>query len=360
MSAPVPGGAGDPSGVVVAVDIGGTKIAAGIVGRDLAVRGHARVATPARDGSAAIVAVVAELVTTVLAGEPGLRPLAVGIGTAGTVDVRAGRIVAATDTLRGWAGTDLAAEVNLALASVGGPPVVVQNDVDAHAWGEAARGAAAGYSSALVVAVGTGIGAGILIDTATGQTPLRGAHHGGGDLAHVPASGAEHLRCTCGWAGHLEAIGSGIGLHQHYVSLSGDRTATDAREVAARATAGNAHAARAIAESAAAVGRGIAAAVAILDPAAVVVSGSVPSIGAAWWEPMVAALRAELTDDRRDLPVLHGALGGDAPLVGAAAHAWAFLDHAAGRAGPPASTDPPGSPASTTPPGPSDTIGVPA
>lgn len=320
---------------VVAVDIGGTKIAVGLVDSDLRVRGQRSAPTPAQEGSEAIIAAVARLVYEVLEDNAdghaaGVMPIAVGIGTAGTVDVRAGRITASTETLRGWAGTELAASLARTLAleglpPVGSLPVFVLNDVDAHARGEAELGAAAGHPSALVVAVGTGIGAGVLLEGPAGLTPLIGARHSGGDLAHLPVPGAEHLRCTCGRMGHLEAIGSGLGLHQHYLSLGGDAAVTDSREISARAAAGDPLALRAITDSAAVIGRGIAGAVAMLDPAVVVVSGSVPAIGEAWWAPMEAALRAELTDGHHDLPVVLGTLGGDAPLAGAAAHAFASL-----------------------------------
>ena len=105
--------------------------------------------------------------------------------------------------------------------------VHVQNDVDAHALGELRHGAAVGARSALVVAVGTGVGAGIIVD----GRALRGARHVAGEIGHVPTPGAEHLLCPCGRRGHLEAIGSGVGMHRHYLSLGGDPAVTDARGI---------------------------------------------------------------------------------------------------------------------------------
>ncbi|WP_136046145.1 ROK family protein, partial [Microbacterium sp. K41] len=92
-----------------------------------------------------------------------------------------------------------------------------------------------GAASALIVAVGTGVGAGLILD----GRAARGAHHVAGEIAHLPTPGAEHLRCPCGRRGHLEAIGSGIGMHRHFLSLGGDPTIRDARGVATAAAAGD-------------------------------------------------------------------------------------------------------------------------
>ena len=332
---------------VIAVDIGGTKTVVALVDRALRVT-HAHTApTPAREGAAAVVATVAHLAAAALDEASGASQHAggsqvpapftvcgVGIGTAGTVDPARGVIVASTDTMAGWAGTELARDVRAALTEVlalrgvtvrdaAQPPtplpVTVRNDVDAHAAGESAAGAARGDQSVLVVAVGTGIGAGIIL----AGTPLTGAHHSGGDLAHVPVPGAEHLTCTCGRPGHLEAIASGLGILAHYRSLGGDQAVPDSREVAARARGGDPLAAQAIADAARALGRALAGAVAILDPDRVVLTGSVTGIGAPLWDTAEAAFRAELTGAVSGTPLVAGELGGDAPLVGAAAAAWA-------------------------------------
>lgn len=197
-------------------------------------------------------------------------------------------------------------------------PVRVQNDVDAHAAGEYRHGAAAGAASALIVAVGTGVGAGLIL----GDDAVRGAHHVAGEIAHLPVPRAAHLRCPCGRPGHLEAIGSGIGMHRHFLSLGGDREILDARGIASAATSGDPIARRALDESAAAVGRAIAGAATLLDPERIVVTGGVPNIGEDWWRPMRAAFHVEAIDALQSTPILPGALGDDAPLRGAAASAW--------------------------------------
>jgi glucokinase len=326
--------------LTLAVDLGGTKIAGALVDRSGQVGPVRTVPTPAQDGPDVVVRAVGRLLEHVLHdgwpggpegvvatdGDAGTRVRAVGVGTAGVVDVPAGTIVSSTDTFTGWAGTHLGAEVRAAASALlhRDVPVHVQNDVDAHALGESWRGAAAGARSALVVAVGTGIGAGVVLD----GTVLRGAHHVAGELGHLPIGGADHLRCPCGRPGHLEALGSGAGMRRHYAWLSGDGSVLDARGVVALAQAGDRTARQAVRESAAAVGRGIAAVVTVLDPEVVVVSGGVAEAGVLWWRPMEHALRAELVDVLEDVPVVPGRLGVAAPLLGAAASAWRLVDAA--------------------------------
>ncbi|MCC2031490.1 ROK family protein [Microbacterium allomyrinae] len=307
---------------VIAVDIGGTKTAVAVIDRDERIIDTLVAPTPGPDGPDAIIGTVVGLVSA-LAGRSDDDIRALGVGTAGVVDVGCGAIVSATDTLANWAGTPLAARLREELAGVIGVNglVHVQNDVDAHALGELRRGAAVGARSALVVAVGTGVGAGIIL----GGAPLRGARHVAGEIAHIPTPGAEHLRCPCGRAGHLEALGSGIGMHRHYLSLGGSPAVADARGIAALALDGDPIAGRALEDSAAAVGRALAAAVTLIDPERVVVTGGVAQIGDVWWQPMERTFRAEVIDALDDVPIVPGVLGGRAPLIGAAASAWELV-----------------------------------
>ena len=310
-------------GVVFAVDIGGTKTTAALADAGDALVDAVTAPTPAGDGPDAVVRTVADLAAALVERAGGQRAVAVrglGVATAGVVDVSRGTIVSSTDTMAGWAGTPLADRLRVAMGSLLAldAPVHVQNDVDAHALGELRHGAAAGARSALVVAVGTGVGSGIIVD---GRV-LRGARHVAGEIAHLPIPGAAHLRCPCGHDGHLEALGSGSGMRSHYLSLGGQAGVADARGVVARSRAGDPLAGRALGDSAAAVGRGIAGAVTILDPERVVVTGGVAQSGDDWWEPMTAAYRAEVIDVLQDVPIVAGALAAEAPLRGAAASVW--------------------------------------
>ncbi|HLT83773.1 MAG TPA: ROK family protein [Phototrophicaceae bacterium] len=323
------------SDAVVGVDLGGTKIAAALVSEEGAVGPVRSVPTPSQEGPDAVLDTVAGLVRDVVARggvltapdgtatatpDTPVRVSGVGVGTAGVVDSTAGTILSATDALRGWAGTEVRAGLEERLADLlAGGPVTVENDVDAHAGGEAWLGAAAGLDSVLMVAVGTGVGAGLVL----GGRPLRGARHVAGEMGHMPSPDADGLRCGCGRPGHLEAIGSGPALHRYYLSLGGTPDAVDTRAVYARAVAGEELALRAVTDSARAVGRAVAGVATVLDPAAVVVGGGMSQAGPLWWEPMVAAVRTELIEPLTDIPVLPSALGPVAAVLGAARTALA-------------------------------------
>ena len=307
--------------VVVGVDLGGTKISAALVDR----RGmHQRLSTcpsRARSGPEQVLDTVADLVSEVLDRDRRYRLRAVGVGTAGVVDARRGTIVSSTDAFLGWAGTAVAEGLRRRL----GVPVVVRNDVDAHAAGEAWLGAAAGVASALMVAVGTGVGAGVVLD---GRV-LAGAHHVAGEMGHMPAPGAQGMRCACGRTGHLEAVASGPGLHRWYLARGGSPSCPDARAVLARAVAGEELAQDVVRDSARTLGRSIAGVVTVLDPEMVVLGGGLARAGELWWSALVQALRAEVIEPLAGLEIQPATHGMAAPVVGAAWLAWQGLDQEA-------------------------------
>ncbi|WP_460776088.1 ROK family protein, partial [Nocardiopsis nanhaiensis] len=140
------------SPVAAALDIGGTKIAAATVTAEGEVGARHWRPTPAGKGPERILGTAADLVREAVGD---LDTVGVGVGSAGVVDPATGRVRSATDALPGWAGTDLRG----GLADALGRPVTVANDVHAHALGEYWRGAARGRPTALVLAVGTGVGA---------------------------------------------------------------------------------------------------------------------------------------------------------------------------------------------------------
>ncbi|WAP51504.1 ROK family protein [Arthrobacter sp. ATA002] len=301
---------------VIGVDLGGTKTAAGIV--DDTGRLHASEfrPTPAAAGAAAILATAVGLVASLLAQArtADMLPVAVGIGSAGVIDAAAGSVVSATDSLTGWAGTPLAAH----LAQHSGLPAYAVNDVHAHNLGEHWVGASAGADSSLLVAVGTGVGGSLIL----GGAPHLGARAVAGHVGHLasPAAyddGGRPLPCSCGRAGHLEAIASGPSIANLYRRLAGRDPGT-AREVAARAAAGEPPAVRALALGAAAAGQAVGGLANVLDPSIVVIGGGMAAAGELWWLPFRSALQAELMDPLAGLPVVPAALGSSAAVVGAA------------------------------------------
>nr|WP_236667774.1 ROK family protein [Nonomuraea sp. K271] len=303
------------------IDIGGTKIVAGLVTPEGTVRRRAYAPTPAAQGPRAVVRTVVRL-----ARELGLDGVTcAGVGTAGVVDPDGREIAGATDTIRDWAGTPLAASLEAEL----GLPVRVRNDVHAFLAGELARSS---WRTALGVTVGTGIGGALALDGDV-VTGVRGA---AGHVGHVPVAEAAGLACTCGAYGHVEAVACGPAMTAAFTALQaagggrpspGDRPAGGGgqglRLVLERARAGDADAAGVLARGGRALGSALAGVVNVWDPDVVIVGGGVLAAGELYLGPLRAALAAGVLPVLADVPVRTARLGDDAVLVGAAAAAGA-------------------------------------
>ncbi|MFD7621710.1 ROK family protein [Streptomyces sp. NPDC059802] len=313
--------AGRTGAAVIGLDLGGTKIAAALLGPNGTILSRHTRPTPARDGAAAVLDALAGAAAAV---DPGRLATALGIAAAGVVDPRTGMVTSATDSIRGWAGTALGA----GLADRTGYPVACDNDVRATAGPELAALTADGgpdradQGSLLFVAVGTGVGGAIAVD----GRMLHGAAGLAGHLGHLPSPEAAGLPCTCGAAGHLEVIASGPGIAAHYARLTGapvDRLET----VAARAGQGDASAVRAITTGATATGQVLGGLANALGPDRVVVGGGVPRIGPLYGDALAAAFTAELMPPLRGLVPRAPLFGADAAVLGAAALTTALPLH---------------------------------
>ena len=305
------------SRTVIAVDIGGTKIACGLVvlgeGAPV-VDSVVKVPTEAMKGGEHVLATVLAQVKAAIerAGE---KPEGVGISSAGVVNPRNGDITFANELMPGWGGTRLGAEVTAAT----GLPCRVLNDVHAHALGEARWGGGRDKKSCLVAAVGTGIG-GAFVEY--GKIML-GAHDEAGHIGHVCCPAAAGVPCSCGATGHLEPIAAGPGIIREYVRLGGDAekpdgTPMDGAEIDRRAAAGDEAAKAAEARAGRALGEVLGSMCNMLDPDVVILSGSVAQCGPDWSEAMNEAFKGQAMPPVATTPIVGGELGGDAPLVGAA------------------------------------------
>jgi glucokinase len=290
----------------VGLDIGGTKLSAAVVDDDGAVLVTDRAPTPAVEGPEVLLDAAAALVRTVWSratplvggrvtddatGAGGGAPPRLGVGTAGVVDSTTGRIVSATSSLAGWAGTDVRAGLGRRLDGAG---VEVVNDVNAFALGEGWTGAAAGVPDFLAVTVGTGIGGAVVV----GGRALPGAHHFAGEIGHMTSPQAAGLPCPCGKHGHLEAVAAGPGMVRAYRSLGG--SAVTAHDVARALAAGDERALAVVRAAGAALGTALASVAAVLDPAVVVVGGGALAVG----DELLAATRRAVVADA--MPGLEG------------------------------------------------------
>ncbi|MHA6799434.1 ROK family protein [Bounagaea algeriensis] len=289
----------------IGVDIGGTKIAAGIVEQRGAVTRVVRAATPT-EGGQAVLDTAADLVRELTADD---EVGGIGVGAPGVIDPIEGLVRSATDIVPGWAGV----AVRAGLQRRTGLPVAVDNDVRAMALGESATGAGRDRPEVLHVSVGTGIG-GALVHN--GRL-VRGGHGSAGEIAHllVPVTG--RVPCGCGRHDHLEAVAAGPAVAADYAARSGTADVLDLATVASGMRAGDEHARLAITGAATVLGRCLAGVVTAFDVDAVIIGGGAAQIGGDFLRPLANALRAEVRPPGRAVPVLPAALGTHAPIIGA-------------------------------------------
>lgn len=291
-----------------ALDIGGTTLAAGLVTRDGRV--HRRIEAPAPRAAADVVRASISLLREVVGDE---RVDAVGIGSPGTIHPIEG-IVVASDSKPEYDGARIGPDVGEAL----GVPYAVTNDVNAAAVGELAFGVAQGFSRVLVVSVGTVVGGALLINGRIEE----GMHGTTGEIAHLLVGVHGQEPCGCGRSDHLEAVASGPAMEARSFARGGPGSL---REIAAGAAGGDAAAAEVLAEGAGWLGRAVAGLANAIDIDALVLTGGVASIGPLYADRVAAAFTGEVMRPLRDVPVLTGALGADAPLIGAATYVRARL-----------------------------------
>ena len=269
---------------VLAVDVGGTKIAAGVVTSGGELVRKATAPTPGDDLFGRLVALVDEV-----RGDEVVEACGVGCGGPMT----AGGEAVSPLNIPQWRGFPLRSR----LAEATGRPTLVDNDAKALALGEGWVGAARGVDDFIGMVVSTGVGGGIVLNGSL----LDGAAGNAGHIGHVIVV-PDGRACPCGARGCLEAEASGTALAA--------RTGRPAAEADARLRA----------ETGTLVGRAVASVANLLDLRLAVVSGSV-ALG--FGDPFFAAAQAELDrsarlEFSRGARIVPGALGPDGPLIGAA------------------------------------------
>ncbi|WP_189931006.1 ROK family protein [Streptomyces sulfonofaciens] len=290
------------------IDIGGTTTQVVLCTADLTVVGGSEVPTPAARGGGAMVGTALDVLRRLL-DEAGFRLAGVGVGAAGVVDARAGRVLVASDSFHDWAGFPVTATVEGAL----GVPAFLDNDVNAFLRGEATKGAVAGVSHVLGMTLGTGVGGALWVD----GTLLEGPHGAAGEIGHIPGFG--DLPCTCGGRGHLETLASGRSIGARYAERTGrHRTA---REVAEAAVRDDADAVAVFEAAGTAVARALLVTAGLMDVTTAVIGGGVSR---AWplLAPLIrAALAAEPPVSGHPIRLVRARLGSRAVAVGAASRA---------------------------------------
>ena len=291
----------------VGIDIGGTKVAAGVVDETGHVLERMRRDTPTTS-PAGVEDTIADIITEL---RPRHRVYSVGIGAAGFVDATRSSVLFAPHLA--WRHEPLRDALRRRI----GLSVTVENDANAAAWAEWRFGAARDEEDLVCITLGTGISSCLVQH---GQ-PLAGARGNALVLASSPLASVCSV-CGAVTATVLEAVATGPALVARY-NARGSRPVTRAEEVLGAAAAGDKAAIDVAREGGEALGNSVAFLVNVLDPEALVVGGGLGQAEGIYWTSFVAALRAHIwADATRSLPVLRAALGGDAGFVGAAACAW--------------------------------------
>ena len=302
------------------IDVGGTKIAGGVVDEHGVIVEELRVESPATDAEAieeAIAGLVLEL-------RERHTIETVGVGAAGYVDQARAVVLFAPNVA--WRNEDLKGELEKRVDL----PVVIENDANAAAWGEFAFGAAQDAEDLLLVTVGTGVGGGLVLD---GEV-YRGANGVGAEIGHMRVV-PNGILCGCGKHGCFEQYASGSALvrEARALAMSGAQIAQGMLQraggelqgitgplITEAARDGDAGATQQLAELGRWLGEGVASLTEILDPEVVVVGGGVSEADELLLEPMRRAFAGQLVGRGfRPIPEIRKAeLGNRAGLIGAA------------------------------------------
>lgn len=251
--------------MIGAVDIGGTKIAAGVVDENGHILAKAECPTDVPRGFDHAMQRVAEMLAQ-SADQSGVKLQGIGIGCTGPVDPITGRL-GNVNTLPGWEGGSPVER----LSAEFGVPAAMENDADAAALGEAVWGAGKGKARLVYVTIGTGIGASLILD---GKV-YRGVGECHPEIGHHVIDPSGPL-CSCGARGCWETFASGPAMTDWVKSTAPPNYPNpSAKLICARAQEGEEWARRAVEREAYYLGVGLANLVTLFAPEAIVLGGSV-------------------------------------------------------------------------------------
>jgi len=301
----------------VGIDIGGTKIAGGVVAEDGTIVEQLRVSTPV--DTAALADAVAGMVGE-LASRHDVH--AVGVAAAGFIDASRSVIIHAPNI--DWTNAPLRADLEGRI----GRPVTLENDANAAGWGEYRFGAGRASTNMVMLTLGTGVGGAVVTDGAL----LVGGNGIGGELGHI-----RFIRggrpCGCGQNGCLEQYASGRALQREIAEIADAGGIGDALAAARNADGivpgaamsrlvreGDAGALEAVNRVATALGEACGEFQAVLDPNLFVIGGGVAQLGERLLEPVRLAYETSLPGygDRPVAEFAIATLGNDAGLIGVA------------------------------------------
>ena len=307
--------------LTIGIDVGGTKVLGGVVDEAGKVLTTARKDTP-RQGGSALTQTIADVAKELLEQH---SVASVGVSAAGFVSSDR-KTMLATPNIADWNGVDLDNQ----LTKLIGLPVVIENDANAAAWGEAKFGAGKNQDHMMMLTVGTGIGGGIVVNGAL----YRGAFGIAAEFGHMRVVPEGHI-CGCGARGCFEQYASGNALLRHAreaINASpevarnllsrGDGTVAGltGQAITEAARDGDPVALAAFNTTGQWLGAGIASLAVLLDPACVVIGGGVIDAGEILLKPTRESLERNMPfAGKHPYPqIIAAQLGNEAGLVGVA------------------------------------------
>ncbi|HET8578340.1 MAG TPA: ROK family protein [Methylomirabilota bacterium] len=313
-----------PERYAVGIDLGGSKLRAGLLSQKGQLAGRLEIQTEAWKGPAGVLANLKGLVTRLLDSTDRSRVAGIGIAAAGQIHPKTHAVVYAPNLE--WRDVPLREEIESAF----GLPTYVENDVRAAAWGEYRFGVGRGAQSLIAVFVGTGVGSGAVVDGVL----LHGFTNVAGEVGHsqvVP----DGLPCTCGQRGCVEAYASGRGFVRRLEAALGAGVGTSLAEetggeagrltaalVAREAARGDAFAGQIWSEAVQYLGMALANYVTLLNPELLVLGGGVMITVPELADALAERVRASTTVMARSVRVERAALGDSAGIFGAADRVW--------------------------------------
>ena len=290
---------------VVALDVGGTRMKAGLVGEGSQVITERLYDTGREDGPAAVTERLVDVVQQLTAGalERGLRPSAGGVVIPGIIDEGTGVVRSSANI--GWRDFPLRRHLSQHTEL----PVAIGHDVRAGGLAESVLGAGRGERDLLFLALGTGIAGAMIMD---GRAFSGGGY--GGEIGHMQLDPGGHP-CGCGSLGCLETIASASAVGRRYSDRAGARFS--ARDVAERVAAGEPLAAEIWHDAVEALATALLAYMSICAPAQIVIGGGLAQSGETLLAPLRAAVERRITF-HRPVRIVRAALGDRAGLLGAA------------------------------------------
>lgn len=307
----------------VGVDVGGTRIATGLVERKGRIVKDAKTLTP-RGGPFAIIDAIIDTIGEVSSGMQTGEIAGIGIGLPAQIDFLRQSVEFCTNLP--LAGVDVRALVMSRVKQ----QVTIDNDGNLAAFGESRYGVARGVRDFLMITLGTGVGGGIFI----GGEPYRGFRGLGGEVGHMTVQ-LDGPLCPCGGAGHIESYlgrpalaAKGREVAATYKGRAileqagGEIDTVTAEDIIKASLAGDEAATTILMEAAVVLGRALVGFVNLLNPQMIVIGGGIGESYPFMIERAAEFISKEALAGRRDVRVVQAELGSDAGVLGAAALAF--------------------------------------